>query len=464
MRRLAIAAALLACAVTTAEAQAATLVNSGGRLTYTASGSAPVSVSFSYGGAFGLSVIPQDTNRDPVTVTGCTTAYDTFVMYTCEGVTAVSFTGGSGDDTVWTSELSVPLVADGGAGDDQLEGGKAADSLSGGAGDDYLSGETGDTVGGGPGVDSAYYAAPGTNMFPGPQIGPVNLTLDGIADDGVAGDKVNFLADVEDIDADVRGEWDDEHPLSTYGPVTLVGTDAGNHLTGSSGADTITGGGGIDVLDGMAGDDTLLARDGLADRVRCGEGIDTAIVDAFDQVSDTCETVLVSGKAGVDDAPPRIAWRPGSALGIAAEDDRGIATVQWLDDDRVICTVTAAPFDCDYRPRIEDVGANTITAVATDTAGQTASITTTRTVARFKPVAVSLRVKRSGRRYVANGKVTLPAGIPCSGTIAVGKRTAKLARACSFRIVVPRSTKYVASYLGTEAIAPQRSKAVRARG
>ncbi|HEY6888653.1 MAG TPA: hypothetical protein VI300_12765 [Solirubrobacter sp.] len=464
MRRLVIAAAaLLACTGTAAEAQAATLVNSGGRLTYTAGGSAPVSVSFSYGGAYALSVIPQDANRDPVTVTGCTTVTASFVYYECSGVSAVAFTGGSGDDTVWGSQLSVPLVADGGAGNDQLEGGSGADSLSGGAGDDYLKGETGDTVGGGPGVDYAYYAAPGTNMIPGPQVGPVNLTLDEIADDGVAGDRVNFLADVEDVDADERFT-DDAYPLTTYGPVTMTGTDAGNHLTGSSGADTITGGGGIDVLDGMAGDDTLLARDGLADRVRCGEGTDTAIVDAFDQVSDTCETVLVSGRAAVDDTPPRIAWRPGSALGIAAEDDQGIATVQWLDDDRVICTVTAAPFDCDYRPRIEDVGANTITAVATDTAGQTASITTTRTVARLKPIAVSLRVKRSGRRYVATGKVTLPAGIPCSGTVAVGKRTAKLTRTCGFRIVVPRSTKYVAAYLGTEAIAPQRSKAVRARG
>ena len=266
-------------------------------------------------------------------------------------------------------------------------------------------------------------------------MGPVSITLDGVADDGVAGDGVNFLADVEDIESDARFAYPDE-PLPTYGPVTLVGTAAANRLTGSSGPDTITGGSGIDVLEGMAGDDTLLARDGLADRVRCGEGVDTAVVDRFDQVSDTCEVVHVEAQEppvvveSPDDAPPRIAWRPGSALGILAEDDRGVASVQWMDDDRVICTDTTAPFDCDFKPRIADVGSNTLIAIATDTAGQTAGVTAMKRVERFKPIALALAVKRSGRRYVASGTVSLPAGVPCSGTVAV-ERTAKLRSNCT---------------------------------
>ena len=200
--------------------------------------------------------------------------------------------------------------------------------------------------------------------------------------------------------------------------------------------------------------------------MRCGEGTDTALVDPFDQVSDTCEVRAGTVEVPVvsaDDAPPRIAWRAGSALGIVAEDDRGIASVQWLDDDRVICTDTDAPFDCDFRPRIEDVGSNTLIAIATDTAGQTAVAVTSRAVERFKPVAVSLTVKRSGRRYVASGAVTLPAGVPCSGTVAVGKRTGRLSRTCTFRFPVPRASRYVADYRGTDAIAPARSKAVRRR-
>jgi Ca2+-binding RTX toxin-like protein len=453
MRRLAIATALLACAVSS-PAEASTLTNSGGRLTFTATGAARLSVSFQYGRTGYVAVIPQPDSADPVTmVAACATVTASFVYYTCDGVTAVTFTGGNGNDSVNAFDLDEPLTADGGGGDDYLRGGNVADSLSGGPGDDYIEAATGDTVSGGPGVDSANY------MPPGMRLGPVNITLDGVADDGVAGDGVNLLGDVEDVDADFRYEYFDE-PLPTYGPVTMVGTDSGNRLTGSSGADTITGGGGIDVLEGMAGDDTLLARDGLADRVRCGPGVDRALVDPFDQISDTCEFVEVEG-ASPEDAPPRIGWRPGSALGIAADDDHGIASVQWLDDDRVICTDTTPPFDCDYRPRVEDVGRNTFTAIATDTVGQTASVTLTRTVARFKPLAVSLRVKRSGHRYIASGTVKLPAGIPCSGTVAVGTRKGRLGRTCAFRVFVPRAATYVAKYVGTDAIAPLRSKAVR---
>jgi hypothetical protein len=462
MRRLALAATLLACLVT-APAEAATLVDRGGRLIYTAQGAAPVSVSFSYGQFGTVTVIPQPSNGDPVTATGCTTSTDTFISFSCPGVTAITATGGSGDDTFYTGDLVVPFTADGGAGDDQLEGGSAADTLSGGAGDDYLYGETGDTVAGGPGTDHAFYTPPADRL------GPVNITLDGVADDGVEGDRVNFAADIEEIESDARYEYSDT-PLATYGPVTIVGTASANRLTGSSGPDTITGGGGIDVLEGMAGDDTLLARDGLADRVHCGPGNDTAVVDPIDQVSDTCEVVRVAAGetapipvAAPDDTPPRISWRPGSPLGILADDDHGIAQVQWFDDDRLICTATTAPFDCDYRPRFDDVGANTITAIATDGAGQTASVVTTRTVERFKPLAISLRVKRTGRRYVATGSVTLPSGVPCSGTVAVGTRTGKLSRACTFRIAVPRHAKYVATYRGTDAIASVHSKAVRSR-
>ena len=340
--------------------------------------------------------------------------------------------------------------------------GDLTDTLLGGAGDDSIRANLGDTVGGGPGRDTATYTPPDN------QIGPVSITLDGVADDGIAGEAANFLADIEDVDADERFEYFGD-PLPTYGPVTLVGTAAGNRLTGSSGPDTITGAGGVDVLEGMAGDDVLHARDGSPDRVRCGRGTDTALVDAVDQVSDTCEIVdVLPATVAVpvviaDDAPPRIAWRAGSDLGVVAEDDRGVAMVQWRDDDRVLCTDTEAPYDCEFRPRIEDVGNNTLVAIAVDSAGQTAVAVTSRAVERFTPVAVSLTVKRSGSRYVASGAVTLPAGVPCSGTVVVGKRKGRLSRSCTFRFPVPRASRYVADYLGTNAIAPARSKAVRRR-
>ena len=84
---------------------------------------------------------------------------------------------------------------------------------------------------------------------------------------------------------------------------------------------------------------------------------------------------------------------------------------------------------------------------------------TTRTVPRFAPVSVSLKLK--GR--VASGKVALPAGVPCAGQVTVGARTTKLRKDCTYRVTVKAARTYVARYAGTDAIAPKSSKRVRAR-
>lgn len=462
MRGIALAAALAALTLP-ASAGAATLVNHGGKLVYTATSGAPVEVSFSYGQLGRVTVIPQSSgNRDPVQASGCTTSAETFVVFYCEGVTEVVATGGPGDDRFNAGSLVVPFTADGGDGNDQLVGGDGRDTFRGGAGDDYLYGETGDSVSGGPGIDWVTYTVPGNDRFTSDgislaQVGPVSITLDGIADDGLTGDGANFHADIENVESD--GRWDHPNrPQPTYGPVTLAGTDGPNHLLGASGPDTITGGGGFDVLEGKGGDDRLFVRDGFPDRVHCGAGTDIAEVDPLDIVSDTCEHVRVEGAtAPGDDAPPLLAWRSG--LGVDASDDRGLASVQWFIDDRLLCTVSAPPFDCAYTPDPRDVGTNTILVLATDSAGQTTSLVTSRTVARFTPTAVTLRVR--GR--VANGKVTLPAGVPCRGTVTIGLRTAALRRDCTYRMTVKRAKTYVARYLGTEVVAPRRSKPVRAR-
>ena len=70
----------------------------------------------------------------------------------------------------------------------------------------------------------------------------------------------------------------------------IVGDDAPNTLAGTGGADRIDGRGGFDRLQGDEGNDTLLARDGLAERADCAEGVDVAITDTIDGPSE-CETV-----------------------------------------------------------------------------------------------------------------------------------------------------------------------------
>ena len=72
----------------------------------------------------------------------------------------------------------------------------------------------------------------------------------------------------------------------------LTGSRAGDTISGGPGDDVITGLAGPDCLNGEAGNDRLDARDGEADRVDCGPGLDTALVDPHDSTTG-CERVRV---------------------------------------------------------------------------------------------------------------------------------------------------------------------------
>jgi Ca2+-binding RTX toxin-like protein len=62
-------------------------------------------------------------------------------------------------------------------------------------------------------------------------------------------------------------------------------------INGGPGNDRLVGGAGGDTLSGDAGDDFIDARDGQGDRVLCGDGNDSVVVDPQDSVSADCETV-----------------------------------------------------------------------------------------------------------------------------------------------------------------------------
>lgn len=227
----------------------------------------------------------------PLSAKGCERVAEpspgTLEQFSCAGVRMVHADLGAGDDILLADSLRVPLIVDGGRGDDWINGGRADDSLSGGpgadqlwtpgagrdlvaggAGDDVLFGGPGDDVTGGTGIDAAYLsgAVPPSIRFGGPAF---------------------YAADVED--------FDDTHP--TFATrylregIRIIGTDAANRLVGGLGNDVIVGGRGSDTLDGYAGDDTIDARDGAPDRVLCGAGDDVALVDAVDRVADNCERV-----------------------------------------------------------------------------------------------------------------------------------------------------------------------------
>ncbi|HEV8516731.1 MAG TPA: calcium-binding protein, partial [Candidatus Limnocylindrales bacterium] len=209
------------------------------------------------------------------------------------GLGADVFNGGSGSDTVTYSDslgsvtADIDGVADDPGGDnvgldvENLTGGPYADLLTGSPSGNILSGGAGnDTLNGGGGWDTLIGGA-GNDQFNGgvgtdtvtylDHAGPVSVDIDGVSDDGGAGESDNVKTDVE----------------------KLVGTAASDTLTGGAGNNTLEGGAGNDVLSGGAGNDTLIGGPG-ADMLAGGTG--TADVASYAERTTTV-TVTINGVA-----------------------------------------------------------------------------------------------------------------------------------------------------------------------
>ncbi|MDO8211780.1 PASTA domain-containing protein [Conexibacter sp. CPCC 206217] len=238
----------------------------------------------------------------------------------------VSFTGGDGNDTLKGG--TGDDVLDGGTGDDTLEGGWGRDTLRGGDGDDALLGDGlkpfADTIDGGAGSDTIV-----NDWLNDHANAPISVTLDGIANDGLAGEGDNVVG-VESIQVNqpatlAAGADAVAFRVFQTGPGSskLVGSDRADTLISYDDADTIDGRGGDDTIEAGFGDDTIVGgpgrdtinadagsgacnflvcrtgsgndtvdvRDGEADSVVCGAGQDRVIADALDTVAADCETV-----------------------------------------------------------------------------------------------------------------------------------------------------------------------------
>ncbi|HEX3358722.1 MAG TPA: calcium-binding protein [Tepidisphaeraceae bacterium] len=131
---------------------------------------------------------------------------------------AASIFGDSGNDT---------LI--GGAGADSIFGGDGNDSLVGGAGDDMLDGDAGtDVMKGGIGNDLASYFGRSENL---------SLSLDGVANDGAAGEHDNIASDIENI----NGGGGDDFITGNNEPNVLNGDGGNDTLVGLAGGDKLTG-------------------------------------------------------------------------------------------------------------------------------------------------------------------------------------------------------------------------------
>jgi hypothetical protein len=193
------------------------------------------------------------------------------------------------------------------AGDDSVSAGKeepdpnAADVVDGGPGFDQI-----------PDVDADYNRGFDDD---------VSVTVDGVANDGEAGEGDNVIAVeklrivasratlvgsdaaddffVEGYASTIRGMGGNDRLIAYDGSDTIEGGAGDDFLEGGFGNDVLDGGPGVDQFRGdrteqygfAAGSDQIRARDGNREQVECGIGADTAQVDASDVVDPNCESV-----------------------------------------------------------------------------------------------------------------------------------------------------------------------------
>jgi Ca2+-binding RTX toxin-like protein len=229
---------------------------------------------------------------------------------------------GAGNDELGVYEsdppFTVPLEVHGGAGGDRLDGASGPDVLHGGDGDDHLTGRDGDdqlfgqdgndTINGdfgsdGPGGhdhldggagddqfeqyvgfgypaslkgNDTYVGGPGNDSFSYfHRADPVTISLDGIANDGLAGELDNIHPDIETV----GGGPGNDLIVGSPGPDRLWGGDGGDVIHGGAGDDWLSGDDGDDVIDGGAGNDELIGGC-MTDRLVGGPGSDTFFSDA----------------------------------------------------------------------------------------------------------------------------------------------------------------------------------------
>lgn len=150
--------------------------------------------------------------------------------------TFLRFDLGDENDTIEISSTNVPMIVNGGPGNDTINGGGGDDDIDGDTGNDIIRGGRGnDRLRGGTGDDQLF------------------------------------------------GERDDDTLIGFTGNDLLDGDGQNDILDGGLGADTLIGGGGIDTFDGGAGDDTIDAQDGNNENIQCGGGKDKVTKDPGDR-------------------------------------------------------------------------------------------------------------------------------------------------------------------------------------
>ena len=173
----------------------------------------------------------------------------------------------------------------GGPGDDFLQGLKGNDALAGGEGADAIDerdeSNGADFINGGNGNDDRV-------LYSGRSSG-VNVSLDGVRNDGVPGENDDVRPSIEHIHATQLRDV-----LTGNGsPNEIFGLGGNDTISGLGGNDTLSGGAGNNSLVAGAGNDVVLARNGSFDTIDCGTETDTLERDADEPSGAGCERVQV---------------------------------------------------------------------------------------------------------------------------------------------------------------------------
>ena len=211
-----------------------------------------------------------------------------WLLARCNGLNATIIANGAsagtaGNDVI-VGSAGVDTI-DAGAGSDRICGSAGSDGITGGPGADREFGGTGndsfdqgaaadgaDRVDGQGGSDTVQYAS---------RTGPLTVTLNGVANDGLAGEADNILPTVENL----TGGSAADHITANADPILnrLRGGPGGDTLFGGGGGDLLIGHSGPDRLFGEAGADTLNLVDGVGhDRGNGGAHTDSATLDPGD--------------------------------------------------------------------------------------------------------------------------------------------------------------------------------------
>ncbi len=137
----------------------------------------------------------------------------------------------------------------------------------------------------------------------------------------------------------------------------------------------------------------------------CGSRTFTAVVtDSSGQTSSDSVAIDVVGPNNCEDppeapdiefnAPPSTIPQAGITVQAVPDAPEGVESVEFFLGTRSVCVDTTDPYTCLIEPHGDEVGVQTLRAVVTDDAAQTAEVAVPVTIDKFTPDGISINMAR----------------------------------------------------------------------